>query len=350
MTASYAEEKLADTPEDELDALGIGLTKAGVVNALQRLTKRGLIRPGSAPTKIDSETGAPATALLSVKSRWVDISPEKAAAWLANNFRNRPVVQDVIDAYARDMSAGVWIPTHQGIAFNNREELIDGQHRLMAIVKAQRTVRMMVTYNLPAEIEGHEMTTMDAIDRGRTRTVADQLKIQHGLKDAPLITHITQSLAALCFGERTRRLSVSQTLMIYREFAEEITWLIEHRSRSYGLRMKGVTAGFAFAMAALRGVSDDMLRDYYHDLIYGKEIDGRRPLALLYTFLTSDQAQLLSRSTDRALSELVLHAIYLEIKGEPATELEHTTTGADHFRELQSERVEKIANLFKLPQ
>jgi hypothetical protein len=123
-----------------------------------------------------------------------------------------------VDAYARDMLNGVWVPTHQGLAFNDRDELIDGQHRLQAIVKSGCTVRMMVTFGLASVIDGKEMTTMDAVDRGRTRSVADQLKIQHGFKDGAITAAICTNLAAICSQERTRRLSVGQTLEIFRAF------------------------------------------------------------------------------------------------------------------------------------
>ena len=113
---------------------------------------------------------------------------------------------------------GTWVATHQGLAFNVRDELIDGQHRLKAVVLAGKAVRMMVTFGLPSIISGSEMTTMDAVDRGATRSVADQLTIQHGMKNSGIIASVSRSIAALCSNERTRRLSVGQTLEIYRAF------------------------------------------------------------------------------------------------------------------------------------
>src|SRR5258708_2556984 len=125
--------------------------------------------PGeAAPVKKD---GRPVAAESGLRSQWMEIDPFKAKIWLNNNFRNRPVKQDVIASYARDMKNGTWMPTHQGVAFNDRDELIDGQHRLHAIILSGRTVRMMVTFGLPSKIEGKEMTTMDCVDRGATRSV-----------------------------------------------------------------------------------------------------------------------------------------------------------------------------------
>ncbi|HEV2210835.1 MAG TPA: hypothetical protein VG167_18840 [Verrucomicrobiae bacterium] len=159
------------------------------------------------PRPIEKD-GIDVTALNGVRSQWMDITPEMAARWLKNNFRNRPIRWDTVKAYARDMLNGNWVPTHQGLAFNDQDALIDGQHRLHAIVMAKMTVRMMVTFGVPSKIDGKEMTTMDAVDRGATRSVGDQLTIQHGLKHGSITASVCSAVGSLCFGERTRRLSV----------------------------------------------------------------------------------------------------------------------------------------------
>ena len=64
------------------------------------------------------------------------ITPSIAAAWLARNMNNRRPNQRIIDELAAAITAGLWHTTHQGIAFDELGQLIDGQHRLLAIVKA----------------------------------------------------------------------------------------------------------------------------------------------------------------------------------------------------------------------
>lgn len=288
--------------------------------------------------------GTPAAAAGPVNSQWMDITPEIAAHWLQNNVRNRPLADDTIIAYARDMRNGEWVETHQGLAFNDRDELIDGQHRLHAIIRAGVTVRMMVTFGLKSEIEGKECTTMDAVDRGRPRSVADQLRIQHGMKDGSKIAMICASIACLCQSERTRRLSVGQTLEIYRAFQPSIDWVIQFASREHGLRAKGVAAAVAFAIAA-----DSKLKDLCHRLYTGDGLANGSPLFLLREFLVSDDAKLLNRGSDRALADLVLEALHLHIAGAKVSRLELGQTGRNAFQALQPARVAKIAALFTLP-
>ncbi len=286
---------------------------------------------------------------------WIDITPAMAANWLNNNFGNRPVSDDVVLAYARDMINGTWRATHQGIAFNDEDRLIDGQHRLRAIVRANVTVRMMVTFGLPSKIAGTEMTMMDCVDRGRTRSVSDQLKIQHGLKNGTAIAQVSSALAHLCFGERVRRLSVGQTLDIYREFQSSMDFVIEHRSKEPGLKSAGVLAAFAFVMQTddacfdwggkfsemfTRLNSDDFQSEYLH-------------VARLRAVLTSEEASGLAQSMNKGLAELVVHVLWREKTGAKDEEFSMRPAdwllAVDYFRGLQQERVDKIAKLFKLP-
>lgn len=329
----------------------IGRFDADEIRRLVQAGKaRGLVR-GSTDALAVEKNGKAAAQLGGIRSQWMDVDPATAKRWLENNFRNRSLDDDVVNAYARDMTAGVWVATHQGAAFNDRDELIDGQHRLHAVVRSGVTVRMMVTFGLPSVIAGKEMTTMDAVDRGRTRSVADQLRIQHGMPNGSVIASICHNLGGICFGARTKRLSVGQTLEIYRAFEHPATFVILHRAKEHGLRTAGVLAAFAFAGATEEGFfgGASPIAVMYQALLDGSDLKENSAMGRLHAFLTSDQAKLLTRGTDRGIAELVLQAIMLELRRKPVAKLEIDTAGADHFRTLQKERVEKIAALFRLP-
>ena len=327
---------------------------AAIRTAVSAAKAKGLLRGPRDATAI-VKNGQPVAAEAGLRSQWMDITPALAKQWLENNFVNRPVKQDVVLAYARDMANGTWVPTHQGVAFNDKDELIDGQHRLMAIVKSGCTIRMMVTFGLQSVIAGKEMTTMDCVDRGAPRSVADQLAIQHGMKHASIIAQTARSIAALCSSDRTRRLSVGHTIEIYRAFQPAVDHLISRRSSEHGLRQAGVLAGFAFAMMtkwdgkAWAGGAAAIVA-MYERLVTGDELKDKTAIKHLRTFLTSEEAKLLNRGTDRGVSELVLQAIFLESKGKPVAALSPATDGADFFRTQQQARIDQIAGLFRLPE
>jgi hypothetical protein len=109
--------------------------------------------------------------LPNITSTFEEITPALAGEWLELNKNNRTMKEGKIDAFARDMKSGNFQTTHQGVAFNDQGELIDGQHRLMAIIRSNTPVVMQVTRGLPDEIK-------PTIDTGTKRSVADTLRIQ----------------------------------------------------------------------------------------------------------------------------------------------------------------------------
>ncbi len=106
---------------------------------------------------------------MEMQSKVVMVDPSLAAAWLAKNVQhNRPMRKITVAGYAEQMKTGQWHLTHQGVAFDVTGALIDGQHRLAAIVQANVIVPMMVTMNAPA-------VSFETLDCGIKRTVADRL-------------------------------------------------------------------------------------------------------------------------------------------------------------------------------
>lgn len=80
------------------------------------------------------------------------VTPAIAKRWLEQNTdSNRNISNTTVESYAREMTAGRWSLTHQGIAFNVVGELVDGQHRLNAVVLSGVSVVMLVTTGLRVE-------------------------------------------------------------------------------------------------------------------------------------------------------------------------------------------------------
>lgn len=49
----------------------------------------------------------------------------------------------VVKGFAEAMSRGEWMVTHQGIAFSSAGVLVDGQHRLAAVIEAEHAIRKL---------------------------------------------------------------------------------------------------------------------------------------------------------------------------------------------------------------
>lgn len=104
-------------------------------------------------------------------SRIEMITPEMAAKYLEKNMiHNRKPIASTVHKYADDMKAGRWELTSQGITFNERGDLVDGQHRLAAIIEANAPIQMNVTYDEKNDVSIH--------DRGRGRTLSNVLEMR----------------------------------------------------------------------------------------------------------------------------------------------------------------------------
>lgn len=97
------------------------------------------------------------------------VTPALAREMLTRNTRNRNMRARGVDRMARSMTNGLWMFTHQGIAFDWNDDLLDGQHRLQAIVKSGRGQWMIVVYDLNPDI-------MPVIDGVQKRGAGDALR------------------------------------------------------------------------------------------------------------------------------------------------------------------------------
>ena len=99
---------------------------------------------------------------------WETITPAKAQEWLKHQHNDqRKLREGWVVTMAMDMESGNWRESHQGIAFDWNGNLLDGQHRLNAIILANVPVKMMVTRDL-------DPNTFQVTDAGHSRSLADR--------------------------------------------------------------------------------------------------------------------------------------------------------------------------------
>jgi hypothetical protein len=107
---------------------------------------------------------------MALQSEWTDITPALAIEYLSRAASNRHLRRSRTDAYARDMENGKWLVTGQPILFTAAGELVDGQHRLQAIIESGCTTTFLI-------IRGVSPAAMKVIDSGVARTFSDSLAI-----------------------------------------------------------------------------------------------------------------------------------------------------------------------------
>lgn len=108
-----------------------------------------------------------------LRTEVMTVTPAGAAQLLAErNPKNigpqRKLSKQTVQRYAEQMSTGRWRLTHQGLAFDSSGNLLDGQHRLTAVVEAGVPVDFVVTW-------GCDRESFSVLDNGMRRQAAQLL-------------------------------------------------------------------------------------------------------------------------------------------------------------------------------
>lgn len=177
-----------------------------------------------------------------VRARLVRVVPPLAAQWLERNPNNRPVSISTVQTYAADMRLGRWKLNGATIVFNRRGDLIDGQHRLWAVLEADCTVEMLV-------VEGVDDEAKLTLDGGRPRRPADRLWMFGRVERARTVA------ASLVLINRVveRRMTKASTHELWEQYGcyrSSFDWALSAVTASYAL-LAPVYAALVFAHRAL---------------------------------------------------------------------------------------------------
>lgn len=108
----------------------------------------------------------------------VDVTPKIASDLLEHaNFGNRRPKPAVVKKYAKLMTNGDWRFSPETISISKTGRLLNGQHRMMAVVMSGVTCRFLFA-------TGFDDDVFSVLDRGATRTMADALSIQKELAES----------------------------------------------------------------------------------------------------------------------------------------------------------------------
>lgn len=155
-----------------------------------------------------------------VSAEVVEITPEKAKHLLSINKGNRNISTKKALAYAKDMKAGNWKITHQGIAISTDGNIIDGQHRLSAILLAHKPIRCLLTTVKAVDNFGELTAIGQPIDIGKTRSIADITSERN--KSVSLVRSLIRDFLPNGSVRSSEPLYVSACLDIIRESIDEL--------------------------------------------------------------------------------------------------------------------------------
>lgn len=117
------------------------------------------------------------------------ITPDMAEELLALNTKNRNVKQNNVKKLAHTLQMGHWELNGEAIKVAADGTILDGQHRLLACVKAGIPFDTLL-------IEGLPVSAQDTMDKGSRRSMADTFMLHGYAQPAKVATLIRAVIAA----------------------------------------------------------------------------------------------------------------------------------------------------------
>lgn len=228
----------------------------------------------------------------------LDVTPQMAAVMLEHNDRNRGLRTSVVKRYAADMKAGKWQLTMTPVIFS-KDRLIDGQHRLEAVVQSGATVKLMLAFGAPDE-------AFYVIDRGATRTGGDIFSI-NGVQHANMMAAATSIVRHYDLGTIGTGVAQGNSWSLHELYEEYERHPNLQRSAAIGALFRRSRIAPPAMMAALhyicarnaRGVADE----FFTKLATGEDINRKDPVYVLRKrFLEQSVSDRLTRSAVAAMT------------------------------------------------
>jgi hypothetical protein len=220
----------------------------------------------------------------------VTVDPATAERWLGYNHSNRNVRQNLVDCYARDMEDGNWEMTGEPVKFATDGRLLDGQHRLHAIVKSGVTLNLLVVRGLPTRAQL-------VMDSGARRTAADALAMD-GRDHSTFLSSGARVAIGLSRGSADNLHSLRITHAEIRTFVDSTPAFVEAVGLFHGYSKaiaspKGVLAYVAWRLCMVDATaakeffdavaSQEMLRGNDPRMVLAKRLYGIRESRVLET-------------------------------------------------------------------
>ena len=203
----------------------------------------------------------------------VSLSQQDAKNILQGNDKNRHLNKNLINKYLRLMNMGRWVLNGETIKIGKKGDsfiLLDGQHRLNAIAKADKPVRVSLALGLSPN-------NFKTIDTGRSRSAGDILKMA-GYKNVHILSAAVRWLLTY---EKDEKLHWTSELC-----PEDILDGLKRWPRMTDLtanaeRLRAVVQPSIgiFLMYVTKHIDQDLSFDFFNKVEHGKDIEKKSSIA-----------------------------------------------------------------------
>jgi hypothetical protein len=235
------------------------------------------------------------------------ITPEVAAQMLALNTNNRPRKRKYEMELAEAMMRGEWQFNGDTIRISESNVVLDGQHRLSAIVRSGIPQQFIVVRGLPDE-------TFQTIDRGVKRTVADTLSWS-GEKNANVLAAAARAILVIQARGASAggKITPAQHRKVLHEYPSMRRWA-EFCVNDKNLRLlfTAALAGIACLFAAKYG--EETVERFLRQLSSGENLRKGDPAFELRNRAIANKASV-AKIPHFAFMQLVIKALSAHVAG-----------------------------------
>jgi hypothetical protein len=215
------------------------------------------------------------------------ITPALAAELLKKNTINRSVKDRVVSQYAAEIVAGRWREgTGEAIKIAKDGTLLDGQHRLHAVILANRAITNHIVYNVDNEV-------FDVLDTGSARNAADVFRIE-GIQYSSALPSIISTYHILENGginNKSRHKKISNQLMLKMYYEEKDFWdNIAYRTQVYYIEFSKILTGAMIGglLSCFARIDSRHAISFINQLCSGQDIKNKT-IGLLRNVLIQDK-------------------------------------------------------------
>lgn len=255
-------------------------------------------------------------------SKLMTITPQEATLWLdTKNHHNRPISESTVERYTQEIKAGRWKVNGQTICFGKSGNLLNGQHRLKAIIAANKSIESLVVYGIADD-------TFDTIDDGNKRSLADVFAVKDEYKPQ-LLSAGVRFLWVYATGQiETRDLRrgtiatkplLEKTLDKHPGLRQSTKFYSMLKARPGGLL---IPAGMAIGLHYLFVLVDEKKSDKFFDILQsGVGLEEGHPILSLRARLIAGHKESSSKLTNAAIYFYTVTTWNAFAKGQPLRRL-----------------------------
>lgn len=274
------------------------------------------------------------------KCKIMDVNPEVATKWLEKNTHNRTLRQTVVEAYASAMRRGDWRLTSEPIAFSfpwtdaaqrkHPETLINGQHRLWAVILANTTAKFTVWWGCDPE-EFH------VVDQVTPRTQGDMLKTTRPDITSPGgMASAINAIKTVIMSSRSRTMTWETELML-KNFPRELDLLLESKKRLNRLAFREMQAALFCCLLIDEAKTGAMVER----LATAVGFSERDPVRALHLYLHG-QLEGMNRETPETRTYKILCGCMAQLDGRTIQKLQPSIDYLGEIRRRCRSRIEGV--------